>query len=385
LWSSTPTDLVVDVNGAFAASSGLETFVPSRLLDTRSSGRAGGVIELAVAGRGGVDADASAVVLNVAAVRASSRGHVRVWPCGEDRPTATTLNFQAGEAISNATVVGVGDGGKVCLWSSTPTDLVVDVNGAFAASSGLETFVPSRLLDTRPTTPTTGGRFETLAAGATLPSGSECSGRVRPAPEVRPANAQANATRGTSPNGRYPRVDGNFTGTTDEIIQWVACKWGIDEDLVRAQVVRESFWFQRTLGDFTTNPGACIGSLGIGTYPPQHGGDRTHVGECPESIGLGQVRWLYHREAFVDGNAIRSSAYNLDYTYAVWRDCFEGNLTWLNTVEGSGDYRAGDALGCQGVWLAGRWYTQPAIDYINVVRRNLAERAWTTANFLNAS
>ncbi len=56
----------------------------------------GGVVELQVVGRGGVDGDASAVVLNVAAVRASSRGHVRVWPCGEDRPTATTLNFQAG-------------------------------------------------------------------------------------------------------------------------------------------------------------------------------------------------------------------------------------------------------------------------------------------------
>ncbi len=115
--------------------------------------------------------------------------------------------------------------------------------------------------------------------------------RVRSTPEVRPANTQANSTRGTSPNGRFPRVDGDFTGTTDEIIQWVACKWGIDEDLVRAQVVAESYWFQRTLGDFTSDPDACIGSLRIGNYPG-------HSGQCPESVGLGQVRWLYHLEAF---------------------------------------------------------------------------------------
>ena len=29
------------------------------------------------------------------------------------------------------------------------------------------------------------------------------------------------------------RVTGNFTGTTDMILQWAACKWGIDEDIVR--------------------------------------------------------------------------------------------------------------------------------------------------------
>ena len=29
-------------------------------------------------------------------------------------------------------------------------------------------------------------------------------------------------------------VDGDFAGTTDQLIQWAACKWGIDEDIVRA-------------------------------------------------------------------------------------------------------------------------------------------------------
>ena len=31
------------------------------------------------------------------------------------------------------------------------------------------------------------------------------------------------------------RISGNFTGTTDEILRWGACKWGFEEDFVRAQ------------------------------------------------------------------------------------------------------------------------------------------------------
>ena len=31
-----------------------------------------------------------------------------------------------------------------------------------------------------------------------------------------------------------PRVDGQFEGTTDEIFQWAACKWGLPDDLLRA-------------------------------------------------------------------------------------------------------------------------------------------------------
>ena len=47
----------------------------------------------------------------------------------------------------------------------------------------------------------------------------------------------------------FDRVTGNFTGTTDEIIQWAACKWGFDEDLIRAQTAKESWWFQSSVGD----------------------------------------------------------------------------------------------------------------------------------------
>jgi len=47
-------------------------------------------------------------------------------------------------------------------------------------------------------------------------------------------------------------VTGGFVGTTDEIIQWGAAKWGIPVDWVRAQYVKESWWNQTTRGDLTT-------------------------------------------------------------------------------------------------------------------------------------
>jgi autotransporter family porin len=187
--------------------------------------------------------------------------------------------------------------------------------------------------------------------------------------EIRPQNETFNATRGSAPHPAYPRVTGNFTGTTDEILQWVACKWGIDEDIVRAQIARESWWKHDSRGDLTSDQTHCHPSL------------RTASGPCPESYGLGQVRYWYHREAMDD--AIVSSAYNVDYVYALWRDCFEGRVTWLNTVERGRDYAAGDVWGCLGVWFSGRWYTQPAVDYMGWVRGYLDARIWTTPDFVN--
>ncbi len=223
---------------------------------------------------------------------------------------------------------------------------------------------------TRPPAPSGGQRFATLAPGASLPSGEWCAARVKPRPETRSMNAGYNATRGSSSHDLTPRVDGNFVGTTDEIIQWAACKWGIDEDVARAQTAIESWWDMRNAGDRNNDQNACHPQL------------RTSSGPCPESIGLMQVRYLYHTEAFEDSNAIRSSAYNLDYAYSVWRACYNGELTWLNDVERGRNYAAGDLEGCLGVWFSGRWYTADAVTYIGRVNDYLARRVWEQSDFL---
>lgn len=237
-----------------------------------------------------------------------------------------------------------------------------------------QTTTTTRPTTTRPTTtsqPSGDGYFRTLPVGASLPSGDACAGQVKARPEVRAGNATFNATRGSGTNDRYPRVDGNFTGTTDEIIQWAACKWGIDEDWARAQSVKESYWDMTVGGDLTSDQDAC------------HPLKRTSSGQCPESVGLLQVRYRPHLEAFENANSIRSTAYNADYTYAVWRACYDGELTWLNNVERGRDYAAGDLEGCLGVWFSGRWYVPRAVTYIGEVRDIKNSRTWESANFLN--
>ena len=55
-------------------------------------------------------------------------------------------------------------------------------------------------------------------------------------------------------------MDGQFTGTTDEIFQWAACKWGLPDNLVRAIAVRESTWYQYE----TYSSGRCVTNWGCG-------------------------------------------------------------------------------------------------------------------------
>jgi hypothetical protein len=219
-------------------------------------------------------------------------------------------------------------------------------------------------------------QFVTLPPGSPLPSDAECSARVRSMPEVRPANTTYNATKGTGGNTEFPRVTGNYTGSTDEILQWASCKWGIDEDIARAQAVKESWWFHRTGGDYATDPALC--------WPPNN---QLVNGKCPESVGILQVRYQYHNSGLAAGtySPYYSTAYNADYTYAVWRDCYEGNMTWLNSVEKGATYASGDVWGCVGEWFSGRWYTPATLPYINAVKDYKNQRMWEHPDFLSAT
>lgn len=355
LYTSVRTDLVVDRFGAGAPGE-IATLTPTRLLDTRTGGP--GVAHettrrVRIAGHGGVPDQAATITATVTAIAGPSVpvGHVTVWSCEGPAPTTSLLNLHAGAVRANTAVVRLSASGDLCLrpWTldGSSVHLLVDVT-AWSGTTD-RTIAPTR--------------FETLPPGSPLPSGDWCAQRVRPAPEVRPVNTPFNTVRGTAPNGRYPRVDGDFTGTTDEIIQWAACKWGIDEDVVRAQIVKESWWRQ------------------------------TNVGDNGESFGLGQVRVPYHQEAFAHDDARRSSAYNLDYTYASWRSCYEGEIDWLNQFERGSDYAAGDMWGCLGVWFSGRWYVPSVFVYLDGgptdgygdlgVRQHLERRTWEHPDFLN--
>jgi hypothetical protein len=163
LFTSEPTQLLVDVAGYFTAASPYRPLVPGRLLDTREGGAtidgaaqaggiaaAGSVTPVQVTGRAGVPGDAAAAVLNVTVTDAAGDGYVTVFPCGAPQPNASNLNFAAGTTIPNNVIAKIGDGGTVCLFTSEPTHLVVDVAGYFAPSATYAALVPGRLVDTRP-------------------------------------------------------------------------------------------------------------------------------------------------------------------------------------------------------------------------------------------
>ena len=260
-----------------------------------------------------------------------------------------------------------GRSGRDLLRGNAGADDLRGGTGADACSGGRgpdRTASCSRIGDTT---------FPTLPVGASLPSGTDCALLVDPTGETRTQNKAANITPGTNPHDEFPRVKGNFVGTTDEIIQWAACKHGIDEDLARAQMVIESWWDQAAGGDLTTDQTLC------------HPTVRTTSGPCPESVGLSQIRFEFHGPAYEDENALRSTSYNVDYAYELWRRCYEGELTWLNTVERGREYAAGDALGCLGVWFSGRWYTADAVGYIERVVEARDLRTWESADFLGAN
>jgi hypothetical protein len=86
-------------------------------------------VEIEVAGRAGVPADAAAVFLNVVAVSPSAAGFLTVFPCGSARPNAASVNYVGGDVAANAVFAKIGEGGKVCVFTVAGTDLVIDVNG----------------------------------------------------------------------------------------------------------------------------------------------------------------------------------------------------------------------------------------------------------------
>jgi hypothetical protein len=145
-------------------------------------------------------------------------------------------------------------------------------------------------------------------------------------------------------------VTGDFTGTTDEILQWGAAKWGFSARLFRAVATVETWWHQDFVGDEGT------------------------------SYGLMQVRVPYHCCLPVIQT---STAFNVDYYGAILRAYYDGKQDWLMDVEHGRDYGAGDLWGSLGVWASGRWHLGSSDSYAHAVKQRLADRVWRTADFDN--
>jgi hypothetical protein len=306
-------------------------------------------------------------------------------------------SFLADDAIFTST-------GASGASSPTPTSTPTSTPTATPTSSATTTSAPSP--STSPTAspstsapatttsaPPSGGYFSLVPAGkfSSLPTDAQAAAMVhRSSWEPRPQNATANHTVPPSTfttagysgmqnhAALFGRVTGNFTGTTDEIIQWAAAKWGLPDEVIRADAVDETNWYQ----NLKTSSGAPISGSGYGDFgscsgqgsPPPSG----YGTSGPSSFGLLQTKWCTLKDSSASGYGgwpwtENSTAYELDLYASVIRGCYEGWDTWLG-----GSYHAGDLWGCLGRWFSGQWYSSDANSYISRVQNFYNTKPWLT-------
>ncbi|MFG1931584.1 hypothetical protein ACGFK1_13145 [Mycobacterium sp. NPDC048908] len=213
----------------------------------------------------------------------------------------------------------------------------------------------------------------TLPVGSPLPSDQHCAAYAQQVGSNRESRPENTAANNSVPSGLalppwpefwdplanqlfVPRINGQFTGTTDQIIAWGACKWGFSTDVVRAVAWAESSWRQAHVGDEVNDPSLCVGGYRV---------------PCPTSFGLLQLKYIFRPGSWPDSQL--HTAFNVDYGLAYIRGCFEG---WASYLRKDG-YIPGDLPGCLGWHYSGEWRDGPALDYIQRVQRPLDERPWT--------
>jgi hypothetical protein len=141
------------------------------------------------------------------------------------------------------------------------------------------------------------------------------------------------------------RITGNFAGTTDEIIQWAAAKWGLPDNLLRVVAYMESNWHQSNHGDYVHDRANC---------PP--GYNRL---PCPVTFGIVGTKSTSWPGIFPWNRD--STAAALDVLGGWLRGCYNGWVWWLRDHgnRSLGAYHAGDLWGCVGAWYSGNWHDGP--------------------------
>jgi len=173
---SDASDVILDINGYFVppGGAGLAFYpvTPCRIADTRGSGLTG------VFGTPAMDASstrtfpiptsscnipagAQAYSLNVTVVPHGPLGYLTTWPAGQAQPFVSTLNSFDGSVVANAAIVPAGSGGGIAVFVTDATEVILDLNGYFAAPGGLGALSfypvnPCRVVDTRPNQGTSG-------------------------------------------------------------------------------------------------------------------------------------------------------------------------------------------------------------------------------------
>jgi len=168
------------------------------------------------------------------------------------------------------------------------------------------------------------------------------------------------------------RITGHFTGTTDEIFQWAAAKWGIPDDLIRTIAYMESDWRQSNYGDDVSDRKQCL--PGYQTLP------------CPVTFGIVGTKSTNWPGIFPWNRD--STAAAVDVLGGWLRGCYEGWVWWLRDHgnRSRGTYAAGDIWGCVGAWYSGNWLDgtvgqKSGANYIAQARHWEQRRPWLYPGF----
>lgn len=289
----------------------------------------------------------------------------------------------------------MGSDRLVCPRSRHPVKLRIIILAAVTAVSLTAWVVASKTWSDDSELPAgrpTGNYFGLHPVGSSgrLPSDQQAAKMVRrSAREIRPGNTRYNQNkprdldlepvqrgdRAYDPRWNrhvLARVDGNFIGTTDEILQWAAAKWGLPPDVLRAIAVTESDWNQANFGDYVTDRALC--PPGYDTLP------------CPVTFGIVGAKSTSWPGLFPWNRD--STAAAVDVLGGWLRGCYEGWVWWLRDHGNSskGAYAAGDLWGCVGAWYSGDWHdgtisTPSGERYIARVKRWYSVKRWNQAGY----
>jgi hypothetical protein len=134
------SDLLIDINGYFASPGvgGLSLYpaLPCRAFDTRGLDGDGppfvGEMPVNVAfSECAPPSSAASYVFNATVAPPRELGFLTLWPAGEDRPTASTLNAEDGAITSNMAIVG-STNGFIDAYANRLTQLILDISSYFA-------------------------------------------------------------------------------------------------------------------------------------------------------------------------------------------------------------------------------------------------------------
>jgi hypothetical protein len=171
VFASNATDVILDIDGYFTSpsSSTLQFYplTPCRVVDTRDSSKPQGLgppnmhasqtRDFPVLGSPCLTGvKAAAYSFNYTVVPNPSGqplAYLTTWPKGESQPVVSTLNNPTATVVANAAIVPAGTEGDIEVYTTDSADLVIDVDGYFAAAGtgGLSLYplAPCRVLDTR--------------------------------------------------------------------------------------------------------------------------------------------------------------------------------------------------------------------------------------------